>query len=98
MEFKCKYCGKIIDLVDAENNEWIGRDKDDDTGYRCDVSPNGDCYPDVPKKIIEAYRKAIIDYHEKKKELLKEITIEYNQKMKEIERQLNEVNKDGNNK
>ena len=95
MEFKCKYCGKIIDLVDAENNEWIGRDKDDDTGYRCDVSFDGGCYPNAPKRIIEAYRKAIIDYHEKKKKLLKDITIEYSQKMKGIEEKLNGLLKEG---
>ena len=88
MEFRCKYCGDIIDLVDAENDEWIGRDKDDDTGYRCDVSRDGRCYPNAPKKIIEAYRNLIISYRKKKREATRIINAEYNQKMKEIEEQL----------
>ena len=95
MEFKCKYCGMTVDLYDAKADIWIGRDKDDDTGYQCNATYGKSCYPDAPKEIIDAYRKAIIDYHEKKEELLKDITIEYSQKMKGIEEKLNGLLKEG---
>ena len=88
MEFRCKYCGDIIDLVDAKTDRWVGRDKDDDTGYLCGVKRDSYCYPNAPKEILEAYRKAIIDYHEKRDKLLWSIKIEYSQKMSEIEAQL----------
>ena len=88
MDFRCKYCGMIVDLYDAYTDDWIGRAKNDDTGYQCNVNRGGSCYPDAPKEILEAYRKAIIDYHEKREKLLEPITIEYNQKMKEIEEKL----------
>lgn len=88
MEFRCKYCGMTVDLDDAYTDRWIGRDKDDDTGYQCNVNRDKYCYPDAPKEILEAYRKAIIDYHEKRDKLLWSITIEYSQKMSEIEAQL----------
>ena len=88
MEFRCKYCGMVVDLLDAKTDTWIGRDKDDDTGYLCGVKRDSYCYPDVPEEILEAYRKAIINYHEKKEKLLTSISIEYSQKMKEIEEKL----------
>ena len=88
MEFRCKYCGMIVDLYDAKTDRWVGRDKDDDTGYLCGVKRDSYCYPNAPKEILESYRKAIIDYNEKKEKLLTSITIEYNQKMKEIEEKL----------